>query len=309
MLPALVGVADGVGRAGIRNAAHIVDLAHIPPLPVRPGQNGAVAVTHGLYVDPLVVGGGIAVVGPEEGADPLLRAGGLELAQLVWGHLHDLAGAQLLFKDIAQLLVGEGFEGDCVAVLPLTHGDGDPAEPIPGGDQGAVLLQDQDGGRALDGFLGEADALREVALLVDQRRQQLHGVDLSAGLGVEVSAGEGEILLDQRLRVVDAPDHADGVGAEIGADQQGLGLGIADAADGRLALHLVKDFFKFRAEGRVFYVVDFTLQTDLRVKSRHPPPAGAEMGMVVSSEENVGHTVVFGCNAEKASHIGNLQIR
>ena len=120
--------------------------------------------------------------------------------------------------------------------------------------------------------------------------------------GEVAGAGEGEILLDERFRVVDPADHADGVGPVVGADQQRLRLRVADAADGRKALHLVEDVLKPGAEGRVFDVVDLALQADKGVPGRHTAPAGAQVGMVVGAEKHVGHTVGFGCDSEKASH-------
>ena len=106
-------------------------------------------------------------------------------------------------------------------------------------------------------------------------------------------AGEGEVLIDQRIRIVDPANHADGVSAQIGADQKWLRLAVADAADGRDSPHLLEDMLKPRTERSVLNVVNFALQTDLRVKRRHPTPARAEVGMVVSTEEDVGHTVIF----------------
>ena len=304
VLAALVGVADGMGRAGIRNAADVVDLLHVRLVPVRPGEDRAVAVAHGFHIDPFIGGRWIAVVGPEERADALLFVGRAKLRHAFRGQLDDLAGAELLLENESQLFISEGLEGNGVAVFAFSHGNGEPSEPVAGSDQRAVLLQDQNGSRAVDGFLGKADALRKVRLLVDQRNQKLHDIDRAAGLGVEVTAGEGEKLVDQRIRVVDPADHTDGIGAVIGTDQQGLRLAVADAADRRSALHLFKDVLEAGAEGCVLDAVDLALQTDLRIVRRHPAAACAEMRMVVGAEKDVCHAVLFGCNAEKASHMG-----
>ena len=72
---ALVGVADGVGDAGVGNAGHIVHIGTLAALFLIPGHDGAVAVAHELHIDPFIVGVGIAVVGPQEGADLHFLAG------------------------------------------------------------------------------------------------------------------------------------------------------------------------------------------------------------------------------------------
>ena len=72
-LAAAVGVADGVGNAGIRHARYIVDLRQAPALHLVARHDLAVAAAHDLHIDALVVGVGVAVVGPEEGADLHVR--------------------------------------------------------------------------------------------------------------------------------------------------------------------------------------------------------------------------------------------
>ena len=119
-----------------------------------------------------------------------------------------------------------------------------------------------------------------------------------------MAAGERQELVDQLLVIVDDANHADRVGAKIGTDQQGLRLIVADTADRCGALHLIQDLFKLGSEGRVLYVVDFTLQAEIRIIGRKPTPACAEVGVVVGSEEYVGHAVAGRCNSEKASHGG-----
>ena len=117
-----------------------------------------------------------------------------------------------------------------------------------------------------------------------------------------MSAAEGEVLFDERLGVVDAADDGNGVGAQVGPDQQRLGVGVADAADGRGALHILENMLKLGAEGRVLDVVDLPLQADLGVIGRHTAPAGAEMRMIVRAEENIGDRVVLADDAKKTAH-------
>ena len=210
---------------------------------------------------------------------------------MAWGvpesDLHDLAGAQLPDGLIAQLGEGEGLQSHAVAVLVLSDGHGEPSEAVPGGDQMPALAEDQDGRGALDDALGEADAVGEAALLVDHGGDQLVGVDPSAGHDVEVAAAEGQVLLRQRPGVVDDADGADGVEPQVRADQQGLGVGVGDAADGRVAEHLVAHVLKLRAEGRILNVVDLPLQAVLRIVGRHARASGTQMRMVVCAEKDV----------------------
>ena len=93
MNPAFIGVTNGVGDARVRNARDIVHLGQEAPLTLIPGHYRTVAVAHKLYVDPLVVGVGVAVVAPEEGADFHLFPGGGEDLTALGGETDNLAGA------------------------------------------------------------------------------------------------------------------------------------------------------------------------------------------------------------------------
>ena len=284
---ALVGVADGVGRAGIGNAAHIVDVLGEALFLVGQGDEPAVAVAHGLHVHALVGGGGVAVIGPEEGADFHFPAGLRQDLHALRRDLHDLAWAQLPDHLIAKLGVGKGFQAHAVPILVLPDGQGQPSAAVPRGDQMAALPQDQDGRGALDDALGEADAVCKAALLVDHGGDQLIGIHASAGHHVEVAAAEGEVLLRQLLGVVDDADGADGVEPQVRADQQGLGIGVRDAADGGVAEHFRPDMLEFGAERGIFNVVDLPLQAVLRIVGRHARAASTQMRMVVRAEKDV----------------------
>lgn len=270
---AAVGIADGVGCSGIRHAADVVDLVD-QRLSAFPGQvvlreDGAVAVAHGFHGDPFIGGRRIAEVAPQECADALFLAGGLQLLDALRGDLHDLSRAQFFIVFVAQLLVAEVFEGDREAVFILADLDGQSSHPVSGCDQRAVVLQDEDAGGAVDGLLGEADAFREGALLVNEGCDEFRAVDLSAGHGAEVPAGEGQVVVDQVRRIVDDADGGDGVDAQIGTDEQGLGIGVRDAADGCRALHLVQHVAELCTERRILDVVDLPLQAELRVPGGH----------------------------------------
>ena len=132
---ALVGVADGVGGAGVGHAADEVDvLGHALGL-VGPGQARAVPVPHDLHVDAFVVGVGVAVVRPEEGAHAHLFLGGQQGLPAVLGDLHHLGGTQLVGVVIAHLLVGKGLKGHAAALVVLADVDGQAAHLVPPGDE------------------------------------------------------------------------------------------------------------------------------------------------------------------------------
>ena len=121
---ALVGIADGVGGAGIRNAADIVNVLGGAVFLVGLGQQGAVAVAHDLHVDPLIVGVGVAIIGPQEGTHPHLLLRRQEGLPPGLGDLYHLCRAQLVGVVVAHLLVGEGLKGHAAALVILADVDG-----------------------------------------------------------------------------------------------------------------------------------------------------------------------------------------
>ena len=208
-LVGVVGIADAVGQAGIRHARYIIHIRHGAVLFLVPGHDLAVAVAHDLHVDPLVVGVGVAVVAPQEGADLHFLAGSGQLGIAIRGHLHDFTGAEVIAGLIAQLLAGKGFHGGAEAVLALTDNDGKPAHLVPRGNQ-TVGLQNQDGAGAFDGGLGVADAIHQIVAAVNEGCGQLRGVDRAGGHGHELVARAGEGLFHQLLGVGNDAHGGDG---------------------------------------------------------------------------------------------------
>jgi hypothetical protein len=62
--------------------------------------------------------------------------------------------------------------------------------------------------------------------------------------------------LDELLLVVDLAHGDDAEGAHVGADDQGLGVGVADHADAETAVEAVQLRFELGAEIAVFDIVD-----------------------------------------------------
>ena len=252
-----VGVADGVGGAGVGHAGDRVGL-HVVPL----RQHAAAGAAHGLHVHALVGGGGVAVVDPQEGADLHLILRRQHHADLLRGDEVHLARAQLLEIGVAQVQIGGGLEHRAVALLlPADHHRG-AAQSVARGVE-ARGSQHQHGHGAVDALLGVADALRDGVLRVDQRRHQLGGVDVAAAHLQEVGGALGEGLVHQGLGVVDAADCGDGEVAQVGAHDQRLRLVIRYAADAQVALHVVDIPLELGAEGRVLDVVDGALKAAL----------------------------------------------
>ena len=273
-LMGLVCVADGVGQTRVRHARHEVHVRHGAGFHFLAGHNLAVAVAHDLHVFALVVGVGVAIVRPQEGADLHFGTGGGKPLKAVRRHLHDLPGAKLVMILIAQLVVGEGLEGHAQAVAVFPHQHRQPSQAIPGGDDG-VGGQQQDGAGAFDDLLGVADTLDQAAALVDESGGQLGGVDLAGGHGHELVSRPGEGFLHQLFCIVDNAHGGDGEHPQVGAHQQRLRVGVGNAADTGVSTEFGHVVVKFRAEGGIFNAVDLPLEALFPVVEGKPCPAGA----------------------------------
>ena len=136
---AFVGVADSVGSAGIRDAAHIVNVLSNAVFLIGFRHDPAVAVAHILHALALVAGGRVAVIGPEKGADFLFFPGRRKNLNPIGRNFHDLTGAQLPNYLIAQLFSGVVFKGGAVGVLFLFNHNGKPPHFVSGGDDMTAL--------------------------------------------------------------------------------------------------------------------------------------------------------------------------
>ena len=85
----------------------------------------------------------------------------------------------------------------------------------------------------------------------------------------------GKVPGDQVLGVVDDADGRERVEAQMRANEQRLGVGVADAADAAAAGQLAEIVFKFGAEGRVADGMDLPVAAALRVPDGHAAVAGA----------------------------------
>lgn len=204
---ALGRVADGMRCARIGDSCHVVELgdAHLFGLVAR--HDRAVAVTHDLDIHAFVGGRGIAIVGPEEGADLHVFASGRERFVAISRDVHDLGGAQFVDRFVIDLLVGERLEGRAIAFVILADEHRQAAEPIARGDDVALFGHEQQRHGAFDLFLHVLDARNEIVFLIDERCDQFGLVHFARAHGHELVAMIGEVLFDERVGVV---DHAAG---------------------------------------------------------------------------------------------------
>ena len=112
----------------------------------------------------------------------------------------------------------------------------------------------------------------------------------------------GEIGFHKLLGIVDDTHGGDGVKSQVGPDQQGLGIRIGDAADAAAAVEVRQVPLELGAEGGVLNVVDLPLEAAGLVVDGHAAPAGAQMRVVVHTEENIKHAISLGDRSKKPAH-------
>ena len=92
----------------------------------------------------------------------------------------------------------------------------------------------------------------------------------------------------------------------MASDQQGLGVGVGDAAKAEAAIEFGQVAFKLGAKRRVFDVVNLTLEALFRIVEGQAAPLGAQVGMIVRAEEYVLLAAFTGCSPEETTHFGIL---
>jgi hypothetical protein len=102
-----------------------------------------------------------------------------------------------------------------------------------------------------------------------------------------------EVGPDQLVGVVDDAHGGNGKEAQVGADQQGLGVRVADAADAAGAVEFGHVLLELGSKGCIFDVMDLALEAVLLIVNDHAPPAGAQVGVVVHAEKEVENAVVL----------------
>jgi len=85
------------------------------------------------------------------------------------------------------------------------------------------------------------------------------------------------------------------------ADDQGLILGIADAADAHPAFHAAEMFLEFASKLGVLDIV-YDARKSLSSENRHSAPARSQMRMIIRAVEKISHAVEFRGHTEHTAH-------
>ena len=109
--------------------------------------------------------------------------------------------------------------------------------------------------------------------------------------------------VEQLAGIVDAANGGNGEQPQLRTDQQGLRLGVGDAADAGVAPEFRQIIFKFCTEGSVLDVVDLAFKA-LFAQHRHTAGLGAQVGMIVHAEEHIHGYIAPGNGAKKTAHSG-----
>ena len=251
----LVRIADGMCCAGIRNTRHRVKSFWIDRVVL--GQNSAAVIAHLFYVFPLIVGGRISIIRPEERADLHLFSGGRLFNHLVRRNQHNFPRSQFLIFAVTQIQVCGRFKRYAETVLLFSDDKRGAAQTVARGIN-TVLGQNQQRHRAVDTLLRIADALGNAVLLIDDCRSQLRRIDMPAAHLKKMGFSAGETCLGQLFFIVDPAHRCNRIGSKMRTHNQGLRLHIADAANSHIARHFVYIAFKLCPKRRVFDVVDGT---------------------------------------------------
>ena len=295
-----VGIADGVRRSRIGQSRHGVGGDVVPH-----GERRTAAIAHVFDVQPLVDGGRVSVIYPEEGADVRLAAGRADDVDAFRRHKIDLAGAEFPVKFVSEIEESKRFERYAEGSRFFADDDGGLSVFV-ARNVDPFGSEDEDGHRAVDGVLCDLDALGDACPAVDEGGDQLGGVDVAAAHFEEVRRALRKCFFDQLFEIVDAPDGRDGKVAEVRTHQQRLRLAVRNAPDADVSLHLVKIAFEFGAEGGIFDVMDGAVEPAFPV-DRHAPAPCAEVRMVIRSEKEIENAVLFRNNSEKAAQNVNLR--
>ena len=76
-------------------------------------------------------------------------------------------------------------------------------------------------------------------------------------------------------------------------NQQGLGFIIGNTADAQMSVHVVDFLIKLRSEGRILYIVNRSVISFFFAVYNHSRTSCSKVGMIVCSEEQIKHTVLF----------------
>jgi len=280
--------------AGIGYAGDGIDFDGVV---LRQGPPAAVADV--FHVDALVVGGRVAVIDPEKGADLHLAAGRVDLHHPVGGQQDRFTGPQEAFDVIAGVGERARFGGGRIGPCLLADHHGGAPQAVAGGVHTVVGQQQQRTG-ALDRLLGVPDAGCEGVLGADQHGHHFRRAGLAAGGFGEVQAPVEGLAL-QLGHIGDPCDGDEGKVAQVGPDHQRLGVVVADHPDAHAARELGQIGFELGAEVIVLDVVNRPFDP-VGIPDGHTAAAGAEVEMIIRPVEDIRNTIRCRDHAEKSTH-------
>lgn len=211
-------VSHGVRRTRIGQTRHAVRL-HIVPA----GERRAAVVAHLLHVQPLVRGGGKAVVHPQEGADLHLVVRGRNDLRSVGRDKIDFARPEFAHCLVSEVEIGKRFKGHAIGIplFPERYGS---ASVLVAGGVDALGGKHEDRHGAIDRVLRDAYAFGDGCAAVDERRRQFGRVDASAAHFKKMRFASRKRAFNEFVDVIDAPDRRDGEVPEVRAHEQRLRL-------------------------------------------------------------------------------------
>ena len=114
----------------------------------------------------------------------------------------------------------------------------------------------------------------------------------AAGELGEVDPAFREEVLGQAVDILDGPDRDNGIGPEMGADHHRLVVVVADHPDPGAASETGQVVLELAAELGVADVVDHPVDGAV-AEDGHASPLGAQVRVVVGTEEQVAHALVL----------------
>ena len=217
-------------------------------------------------------------------------------------HHGNFAGPQLSVGHISQIQTGKAFKGDTERPFFFPNGNGGSAITV-SGRINSFGGHNQYGHRTFNDFLRILNALHQVVLLIQNRRHQLRGIDISAAHLKEMRVPFGEQFLCQKVRIINSAHSGNGIGSMVRTHHQRLGFIIRYTANPDTSPHFNHFFVKFCAKRRILNIMNRPVKSAFPVVNHHSSPPGAQMRMIICSEKYIKHAVLFGCNTKKTSHV------
>ena len=124
-----IGISNGVGDTGVRNAGHTVRTYQIfVPL----CQHFSAVITHFFHIDPFIGGSGVSVVNPEERTDFHVLSRRADGFHTFRSHENNFARSQFPVIIVSQVQIRKAFKGSAVGVVFFSENDRGASKTVPG---------------------------------------------------------------------------------------------------------------------------------------------------------------------------------